>query len=114
MATYTTTKGGNVDIDHYQNDEMVHTFVISDAGDLSSKALLMQIKTYKEDTTPLAELDNDDGLAVGGEGSNEVTTSGDYNIESGSYYYDLRNTDDKETLAYGRVNVTGDVSRAIT
>jgi hypothetical protein len=111
MATYTTTEGGNVEITYYQNDEMDHTFVISDASDLSAKTLLMQIKEYRSDSTPLAELESGDELSVGGAGNKEVTTSGTYDIPSGTYYFDLRNTNDSKTLVYGLVIVTGDVSK---
>jgi hypothetical protein len=115
MATINCIKGAKYDFEYYQNDELDQVIAITDDnGDpvnLSGKTLLMQIKYYKEDSTALAELSTDAELSVGGDDDNEITFSGAYDLESGSDYYDLRNTDDAETVIYGRFNITGDVSK---
>jgi hypothetical protein len=114
MAQINCIKGSNQDILYYQNDVFDDSLVITDDDgnpeNLAGKALLMQVKYYRSDETSLAELTEDD-ISVSGDDDNILTFSGEYDIESGVYYYDLRNTDDKETILYGQFIVTGDVSK---
>ena len=107
--------GANIDLEYYQNDEFDKSLSITDADsnpvNLNGKNLLMQIKNYRSDSTALAELTDGAGITVSGTYNNTITFDGDYDIESGTYYYDLRNTDDNKTIIYGLFIVTGDVSK---
>lgn len=118
MGTSDTIQAFNEDIEYYRNSELVLTYTVTDADgnpvDLSGKVLLMQVKNYKGDAVGdvLAALSVGSGLAIGGANDNVITFSGTYDIEQGSYYYDLWNTTDSIPIAEGRFIVTGDVSRA--
>lgn len=116
MATLDPFPAQYYDIPYYRNDEFTRSIIVTDEDDdpvdLSAKDLLMQIKNYKGDSTALYELTSGSEITVGGVNSNVVTFSGTYDLEPGSYYYDLRNTTDSETIMYGQFIVTGDVARA--
>jgi hypothetical protein len=118
MGTSDTIQAYKEDIEYYRNSELVLTYTVTDAAgdpvDLSAKDLLMQVKNYRGDSAAnaLAELTVGSGLSIGGASNNVITFSGTYDIEQGTYYYDIWNTTDAIPIAYGDFKVTGDVSRA--
>lgn len=117
MATLDFIKPAYYDIEYYSNDNFNDSIIITDedgnAVDLSSKSLSMQVKESKTDhsSKSLVTLTSSSGITVSGASNNILTFSGTYDISEGSYYYDLENTTDNETIIYGKFIVTGDVTR---
>jgi hypothetical protein len=115
MATITAIKGSNTDLEYYQNSELPLVVAVTDSDgnpvDLSGKAIVLHIKYYKSDTATLAALTVGSGIAIGGASNNELTFSGQYDLESGVVYYDCINTDDNDPIMYGQFIVYGNVYR---
>lgn len=117
MSTLDSRKAASNDIKYYQNDVFDMSIEVTDqdgiAVNLSSKTLKFQVKKKKIDAEADAVVDisTDSEISISGASNNIVTFSGTYDLPQRSYYYDLENTTDNETIMYGRFIVTGDVVR---
>lgn len=112
-----TLKPAEHNIPYYKGDVFNKSYTVTDADgnpvDLSAKALTFQVKKKKTDPQANAVIDISTAseISVGGADGNVVTFSGSYDIPERSYYYDLQNTTDGETVMFGLFVVTGDVTR---
>ena len=119
MATHDTRTAERGDIEYYQNDELNYSFYVTDRStgdpiDVSGDVLNAQIKRKKTDTedAAVANLSTTAGtIVVSGINGNIVTLTGQYDLDLSSYYYDVENTTQENTIRYGRFKVTGDTTR---
>ena len=113
MATLTAIKAANYDITYYNADSYDLSVTITDqdgsAVDLSGDTLTMTIKKKKTNTTAVATLSTASEIAVSGASNNVVTISFNIDLDERSYYYDLYNNTDDDTIMYGMFIVTGEV-----
>jgi hypothetical protein len=105
----------NENIDYYANDEFTNSYAITDENDapvdLSGKTLTFQARKQKTSSTTVIDISTASEITISGANNNIVTFSGKYDLDERSYYYDLENTTDSETLMEGLFEVTGDVTR---
>ena len=82
--------------------------------DVSGDELNAQIKKNRSDSEDkaVANLSTTDGtIVVSGVDGDIVTLLGQYDLKRDSYYIDIENTTQKNTIRYGRFNVTADTTR---
>jgi len=86
---------GNYTIRAYRGDTLQLTFTITDGSnvaiDLSTAAVLMQVRTHPDGELKMTFAEGD-GLTVGGAGNNVVTVSKVVALDGCAYQYDLQAT----------------------
>jgi len=106
------------DIDYYNNDSRTKLYTVTDgdgvAVDLSGDVLKLTIKKDKGGSTvyTLSTATGSVGgdITVTGAGNNVVNVAFDHSFdEERSYYYDLYNVTDDETIMYGKFIVTQEI-----
>ena len=115
MTTLNSIKPATHDIVYYRNDVLDLAITVTDqdgvAVDLSGKTLTFQARKKKTSTSTVINISTPSKITVSGASNNVVTFSGTYDLAERSYYYDLENTTDSETIMCGMFIVTGDVTR---
>jgi len=102
----------NQDIYYYANDARDKVYTVTDgdgaAVDLSGDTLTLTIRKKKGGTV-VSTLSTASEIAISGASNNVVTISFNNDLDERSYYYDLYNNTDDQTIMYGLLIVTGEV-----
>lgn len=114
MSTIDNRKPAYKDIYVYLGDKFdLGLQVTKDDGsayDLDGKSLTFTVKKEKAGAEVLT-LTTDDDISIGGANNNVVMFDHDItDLEERTYLYDLQIDDDKYTIVYGKLIVTGQVS----
>jgi hypothetical protein len=107
MVTIDTTKPQNVTIRHYLSDAFRFSVSVTDQADdpvdLSEKELLFSVRN-SEGGTAIATILKDTGFIIEGANNNIVTFDVVFDkLEERSYFYDLFNVTDRETIFDGEL-----------
>jgi predicted NUDIX family NTP pyrophosphohydrolase len=102
----------NQDIYYYANDTRTKSYTVTDgdgaAVDLSGDTITLTIRKKKGGTV-VATLSTASEITISGASSNVVNIAFNNDLDERSYYYDLYNNTDDETIMYGLLIVTGEV-----
>lgn len=120
MAQLNNITAAQYDILYMANDTFDLVFTVSLSGSpvaLTEKAIVFLVKREKNepDSKALVTLTTAaGGLTVGGDNDNQITCSGEHNLDAGTYYYAFKNTTDNDTLMEGKFIVTVGVVQETT
>jgi hypothetical protein len=102
----------NQNIYYYNGDSRTKSYTVTDgdgaAVDLSGDTLTLTIKKKKSGTA-VATLSTGSEITISGASNNVVNIAFNNELEERSYYYDLYNNTDDETIMYGLLIVTEEV-----
>ena len=104
----------NQDIYYYNGDSRTKSYTVTDgdgaAVDLSGDTLTLTIKKKKDDSSAVATLSTASEITISGASNNVVNIAFNNEVfDERSYYYDLYNNTDDETIMYGLLIVTKEV-----
>ena len=102
------------DIYYYNGDSRTKSYTVTDADgaavDLSGDTLTLTVKKKKGDSSAVATLSTASEITISGDDSNVVNIAFNNAVfDERSYYYDLYNNTDDETIMYGLLIVTKEV-----
>ena len=113
MANLSAILPANYNIDYYNADSYDLSITITDqdgsAVDLSGDTITLTIKKDKDDSSAVSTLSTASEIAISGASNNILTITINLDLDERSYYYDLYNNTDDETIMYGLFIVTKEV-----
>ena len=100
------------DIYYYANDARTKSYTVTDgdgaAVDLSGDTITLTIRKKKGGTV-VATLSTASEITISGASNNVVNIAFNNDLDERSYYYDLYDNTDDQTIMYGLLIVTGEV-----
>jgi hypothetical protein len=105
----------NQDIYYYNGDSRTKSYTVTDvdgaAVDLSGDTLTLTVKKKKCDSSAVATLSTALEITISGASNNVVNIAmGNLpDLDERSYFYDLYNNTDGDTIMYGKLIVTKEV-----
>jgi hypothetical protein len=104
----------NQDIYYYNGDSRTKSYTVTDgdgaAVDLSGDTLTLTIKKKKGDSSAVATLSTASEITISGASNNVVNIAFNNAVfDERSYYYDLYNNTNDDTIMYGLLIVTKEV-----